>query len=100
MVKTTFHGNIGEFIGGSEWNLSVKSPQEALRAIESQTKKLRKYLLKKQKEGIGYKILINKENYQHKSFINKKKHETIRNSKLCIIKKNLKTIYIIPIIEG
>ena len=58
MVKITLHGKLGEEIG-KEWNLEISSINEAFRAIEANTRKLRKWI-------------INNKNYQYYILLNKK----------------------------
>lgn len=94
MVKITLHGKLGEDIG-KEWDLEVSSVNEALRAIEANTRKLRKWI-------------INNKNYEYHILLNKKILD-IPNDPLkipesemfCIYKKNqLKSIDLIPSIVG
>jgi len=94
MVKITLHGKLGEDIG-KEWNLEVSSVNEALRAIEANTRKLRKWV-------------IDNKNYEYHIVLNKKILD-IPNDPLkipesemfCVYKKNqLKSIDLIPGIVG
>jgi predicted phage tail protein len=94
MVKITLHGKLGEDIG-KEWDLEVSSVNEAFRAIEANTRKLRKWI-------------INNKNYEYHVLLNKKILD-IPNNPLkvpeseifCVYKKNqLKTIDLIPNIVG
>jgi predicted phage tail protein len=91
MVKVTLHGKLGEDIG-PEWDLDIHSVQEAFRAIEANTRKLKKWMFN---EGSQYSICI---------FINKKPiifKDNIKTSEIfCIFGNQLKTIDIIPEIEG
>ena len=91
MVKVTLHGKLGQDIG-SEWDLDIHSVQEAFRAIEANTRKLKKWMFN---EGSQYSICI---------FINKKPitfKDNVKSSEIfCIFGNQLKTIDIIPEIEG
>ena len=60
LVNVQLHGILAEQVGREDWNISVSSVGEALRAIESQTKKLFKNLIKNDKENVRYRVLINK----------------------------------------
>jgi predicted phage tail protein len=94
MVKVILHGKLGEDIG-KEWDLEVSSVNEAFRAIEANTRKLRKWI-------------INNKNYEYHILLNKK-ILNIPNDPLkvtgsevfCLYKKNqLKTIDLVPNIVG
>jgi len=93
MVKVTLHGKLGEDIG-PEWDLDVKSVQEAFRAIEANTRKLKKWMFN---QGSQYSLSI---------FINKKpidlsNQKNIKSSEIFFIFNNqLKSIDVIPDIEG
>jgi len=98
MIKINLHGKLGAELG-QEWNLDVKSVAEALRAIEANTKKLRKWLITYLNE-YEYEILIN----SYKLIIDDKKFESIedvRNSELFLeLNNKIHTIDIIPKITG
>lgn len=100
MVKVTMHGILGEELGFKDWNLNVSSLGEAINAIDSQTKKLRKILYNKDQEGVRYKVIINGKAYKSKEKLDPNNLETIKNSELAIKRKNLKTIDIVPVLEG
>ena len=56
MKKVILEGQLGEKFG-SEWNLDVRSPAEAMHAIMSQRPGMRQYLA--ESEGIqGYEVLV------------------------------------------
>jgi predicted phage tail protein len=93
MVKVTLHGKLGEDIG-SEWDLDIHSVQEAFRAIEANTRKLKKWMFN---EGSQYSICI----FINKKPISLKDKDSIKSSEIfCIFGNQLKTIDIIPEIEG
>jgi predicted phage tail protein len=98
MVKVILHGKLGEEIG-SDWDLEVNSVSEALRAIDINTKKLRRWLIDN-KDSFSYEILVNHNNLFSED-PNLKTLEDIKKSELCIdFKDKLKTIDIIPAIIG
>ncbi len=99
MVIVNFHGEAEKELG-TNWELDVSSVAEAMRAIDINTKKLSKYFLKKYKEGVGYQILINGNEFITPEPLDHTKLETIKNSELMMQKKNLKTIDVIPVLEG
>lgn len=97
LVNIRLHGELGKEIG-KNWNLSVSSIGQAIHGIEILSKrKLYKFLLNKNNDGIQYKILVNKRELKFNDF---KNVESVNNSELIIHKSNLKTIDIVPVIEG
>lgn len=63
MIAVHLHGRLGNTFG-KLWNLEVKSPAEALRAIEARTNKLFKYLYDGDKRGIAYRVVIGGEDVE------------------------------------
>ena len=57
MTKVNLHGKLGK-IFGETWQLEVKSVSEALRAIEANTGKLRKWFMD-YKDEFDYQVLVN-----------------------------------------
>lgn len=98
LVRINLHHDLGKEVGDT-WDLSVKSVQEAIRAIESITQKFYKFLINKDKAGAKYQIIING-NLIDSSNISSNNIDSIKNSELCIRHNELKTIDIIPVIEG
>jgi len=101
VTKIKLHGHLGDAIG-KDWKLAVKSVKEAIHAINTITKgKLYRYLLKKDSEGAQYKILINETPVSHSvNKIDSKNWEEAKKTELVMEIKNLKSIDIVPIIEG
>lgn len=101
VVNIRLHGHLGEAVG-RDWKLAVSSVKEAVHAINTITKNaLYKYLFNKDKEGAKYKILINENAITHKvNFIDDKNAEEIKNTELVMDFENLRSIDIVPIIEG
>lgn len=97
MIKVNIHGKLGEEIG-SDWDLEINSVAEAFRAIEANTRKLRKWIIENSNE-YEYEILINKENLfsERPAFPIEKIHESELFANL---DDKIKTIDIIPHIEG
>ena len=58
-MKIFLHGQLGKAFG-RRWNLNVRSPKEALKAIEANREDFRPFLIKKHKEGVRYKVFIDK----------------------------------------
>lgn len=98
LVKVNLHHDLGKEVGET-WDLSVKSVQEAIRAIESITQKLYRFLIEKDKAGAKYQIIING-HLIDSSNISPDNIDSIKNSELCIKHSKLETIDIIPVIEG
>lgn len=98
MIKINLHGKLGEDIG-QEWELDVKSVAEALRAIEANTRKLRKWLIVYLHE-YEYEIMVN----SYKLITENKKFqslEDVRGSELFFeLDNKIHTIDIIPKIVG
>lgn len=100
LVEIHFHGDLGEKVGAF-WKAAVNSVSEAIRSVEINSKrKLYKYLLEKDKEGVKYQILINKRPFISAEPLDINQPETLKTSELTIKNKSLKTIDIVPIIEG
>jgi predicted phage tail protein len=97
-MKINLHGKLGQDIG-ENWELDVVSVAEAIRAIEANTSKLRKWLIDNL-EIFHYEILINNEHLfsESKDF---KTIEEIKNSELFLnLENKIQTIDIIPVIVG
>jgi predicted phage tail protein len=95
MVKVFLHGKLGEDIG-NEWELDVTSVSEGLRAIEANTKKLKKWIIDNHQEYV-YVALINN---QPVRFNKQEKFYGVK-SDLCVDFKNaLERIDIVPVIQG
>lgn len=99
LTNIKLHGILGDFVG-ENWNLKVKSVAEAIRAIEIlSNKKLYKFLKNKDDEGVRYKVLINGRQADV-SNLTLNNLEGIRDSELSIENKELKSIDIVPVIQG
>lgn len=98
MIRINLHGKLGKDLGES-WELEVSSIAEAFRAIEANTKKLRKWIIDYQKD-FEYEILINKTNiFSEKP--NFKSFNDIKNSELFMdLNNKIETIDIVPHIQG
>jgi predicted phage tail protein len=102
LTKITLHGVLGDKVGKT-FDMAIGSVSEALHAIEiCSGRKLYKNLLKNEKKNIKYRVLVNNED-----IINQEKHElsvdepeSIKNSELTLKRKNIKSIDIIPVVEG
>ena len=109
MTKVRFHGELGKSLGKKEWELCVDSTKEALHAINIKTnKKLNKLFIEGQKVNTKYSLLINEEEImlggdeklgnKEETFVDDMKK--LGNSSVYIKRKELKTIDVIPVIEG
>ncbi len=100
LVQINLHGQLGEAVGAS-WRLAVSSVGEAIRAIDTNTKRaLTKFLYEKDQEGLRYRVLINERDCLYPEEPNVSQPETVTNSELCMNHRNLRTIDIVPVIEG
>jgi predicted phage tail protein len=103
LVEVNLHGVLGEHVGNKTWSLAIKSVGEAMNAIEVLSRrKLYRFLQESEKNGIKYNVMIN-----GRDFLYEKDNpptidnpQSILNSELCAKTKNLKTIDIVPVIEG
>ena len=100
LTSIKIHGILGEQIGKSEWSLSVSSVDEAIRAIESNCRKLYKHLIENDKKNIKYRVLINEKDISHDESKDINTLEGLTSSELIVKKSNLETIDIVPVIEG
>src|SRR6266498_3357258 len=103
LTKVKLHGILGEKLKVKEWNLAVNSVGEAIRAIEMNSKRrLYKNLLELDKQGVKYRVIINGYDFLCEETPVIEKPETIYKSQLCarFSDKCLKTIDIVPVIEG
>jgi len=61
--RINLEGELGEKFG-KVWHLNVKSPAEAVRAIDAQRKGFRKYFLDTGEKGIGYEVIVGDQGLQ------------------------------------
>ncbi len=61
LTQVTLHGALAVAAGAAVWLLDVKSPGEAIRAIECQTGRVYRHLLEGDKEGVRYHVLADGE---------------------------------------
>lgn len=98
LVNVRLHGVLGLAVGEG-WSLSISNIAEAIHAIEIlSNRKLYKFLLDSDKNNIKYQIVVND------SVLKKTFDETdlsqIKSSELTIGASDLRSIDIIPVIEG
>ena len=98
MMQVNIHGKLGEEIG-SEWELEINTVAEAFRAIEANTKKLRKWIIENANE-YEYEILVNKKNlFSEKP--NYSSTEELQQSEFFMeLDNKIQTIDIVPRIQG
>ena len=100
LTKVKLHGVLAEQMGRSEWNLAVKSVGEAVNGIQCNTKRLFKQLLENDKEDIKYRVLINEQDFAVEEGKDINTEEGLASSELMIKRDGIKTIDIVPVIEG
>ncbi len=101
LVEITMHGQIGDYLGNKIYRANVSSVSEAIRSVETNSgHKLYKFLLENDKKGLKYRVLINKKDFISEEPIDINKPETIKKSELMMTHRNLKTIDIVPVLEG
>ncbi len=96
VVEIFLHGEMGKAIGKDHWSLNVKSPAEALHAINVLSKdSIRKFFLKPSNGYARYKVLVNDKEVPF-SF----DENFYKNNELLVISENFKRLDIIPVLEG
>jgi predicted phage tail protein len=92
---------LGEHVKYKTWNLAINSVGQALNAIEVLSKrKLYKFLKENDDKGIKYRVLINGRDFLCEKTPTLNDPESIANSELCAQVHGLKTIDIVPVLEG
>ncbi len=100
-VEVTLHGVLAEQVGRSKWSLVANNVKEAISGIQSSSKKLYSNLIKNDAEKIKYRVLINGDDFFIEEGQDPNTREGLKSSQLCLEKvSRLKTIDIIPVIEG
>ena len=100
-VKIKLHGALAKDAGRSEWNLRVKNVREAISGVQCHWKKFYSSLVENNKKHIGYRVLINGEECLVEEGKDPNSREGMRSSQLSLDEiSNLKSIDIIPVIEG
>jgi predicted phage tail protein len=102
LVTINLHGAIGKHIG-EQYELAVESISEAIGAINTITKnKLFKYLLEKDQRGAKYEVLINESPFISEVPLDNENIslENLNNSELQVKRSDLRTIDIVPVIDG
>ena len=99
IVRIKFHGNLGKRLKKDTWNLAVESVSEAFYAVDTMSKRnLVKCLIEDSEKQLQYQVKVDNKPIDT-SKIDPEKLSTIENSELCI-KRKIKTIDIIPLLEG
>jgi predicted phage tail protein len=99
LVDVRLFGVLGDEVGHN-WKLAVKNLSEAMRFIEMNTKKLYKTLYNFDKKNIKYEVIINGRKFKSDKELTVENLEDVYGSELMINYGDLKTIDIIPVLEG
>ncbi len=102
LTKIKLHGKLGKQVG-KNFNLSIGSVSEAMHAVDiCSGRKLYKNLIENDKKNIKYRVLVNGKDIidQDKTPLDPNKPNTIRDSDITLNRKNIKSIDIIPVVEG
>ena len=99
-TNITLHGVLAEQMGRSNWQLAIESVGEAIRGIQANTKKLYQQLIDNDKKNIKYRVLINKRDFLFEEGKDPNTQEGLRSSELMMKSKKIKTIDIVPVLEG
>lgn len=102
IVDINIHGVLAEHLGRETWKYAAKTVGACLNAVEQLSgRKLYKFLKDNDEKGVRYKVLINgREFISEKPLNDPQDIESIKNSELGMKINNLKTIDIIPVLEG
>jgi len=99
-TEINLHGVLAEQMGKKQWNLAISSVGDAIRGIQANTKKLYQQLVENDKSNIKYRVLINKKDFLFDESKDPNSEEGLRSSELMMKFKKLKTIDIVPVLEG
>ena len=100
LVDIKFHGSAFDNMRNI-FRMAVKSTAEAMHAVNCQTKgALYKKLQENDEKGLMYRVLINGRDFIAPEPLDKNKIETIKRSELLISSNSLKSIDVIPVVEG
>ncbi len=100
LVDIKVHGILAEQLKDSEWKLSAKSVGEAIRGIQCNCKNFYKQLIENDKKNIRYRVLINNEDFIMDEDKDPDSLEGLESSELVMKLDKLKTIDIVPVVEG
>ena len=100
LVNIKIHGILGKQLGKTEWKLHAKNVGEAIRGIQCNSKKLYKLLYDNDKKNIRYRVLINDQDFAMDEEKDPDTIEGLMASELVMDLSRLKTIDIVPVIEG
>ncbi|HIB42718.1 MAG TPA: tail assembly protein [Nitrospina sp.] len=100
LTNIKIHGILAEQLGQSEWKLAARSIGEAVKGIQCNNKKLYKQLLENDKKNIKYRVLINDKDFTVEEGKDPNTVEGFQNSELVMKSDSIKTIDIVPVLEG
>tara|TARA_B100000085_G_scaffold284995_1_gene319569 strand:- start:438 stop:1142 length:705 start_codon:yes stop_codon:yes gene_type:complete len=85
-MNVFLHGKLGQKFG-KEWSLNIKTPNEALRAIDANTSGFFKYIADKENQDIKYRVYIDK-------------NPVMCSEEMGIDIQNKKDLHFFPIVKG
>ncbi len=101
MVKLKLHGTLWQEDNiPQEWDLCADSLSEAIQGVQANCKRLYKHLLDTTKKNIKYAVIINGRNFYTENEPTPDNPKSILESELMLRNQDLKTIDIVPILEG
>jgi len=100
LTHITLHGILSEQTGRQNFDLAASSVGEAMRGIQANCKKFNKSLIENDEKNIKYRVLINKKDFLVEEGKDPNTEEGIRSSELVMNLQDLKTIDIVPVMEG
>ncbi len=100
LTNIKVHGILAEQLGRKEWKLCVNSVSDAIRGVEANCKKFYKTLWENDRKNIKYRVLINKKDFAIEEGKDPNTLEGLGSSELMLNNPNIKTIDIVPVVEG
>lgn len=100
LTNIKVHGILAEQLGRKEWKLSVNSVSDAIRGVEANCKKFYKTLWENDRKNIKYRVLINKKDFAIEEGKDPNTLEGLCSSELMLNNPSIKTIDIVPVVEG
>jgi len=76
MKRIRLHGDLATKFG-AEWNLDVRSPAEALRAIQANRPGLLAHIMESDKQGVGYRIIAGERDLDEAGLVSPFGRETL-----------------------
>jgi predicted phage tail protein len=100
LVNINLHGVLGESVGFQNWDVVANSLGECFRFIEMNSKKFYKTLYDFDKKNIRYEVIINGRAFKPERELTLDNIKDVYESELMMKYDDLKTVDIVPVLEG